>query len=197
MNPISLKDLNHIQSKIINDFGYRTQTHKRVEDINDCIEWVYVTTESKNFTGIGVYPSDDYDTKTAFIYSNYCTNSPNSCYRSLVNFETNGLYFYNNLDYKINTSWHDELHNNYVKTPHSPTCVMIYGEYKFIPIKMFNNIDSLIKIGMYHWNRLNKQYLKLKTGLTDKNKEFVEHIKLKNKCKIVNKRMNDFKRDFL
>ena len=125
------------------------------------------------------------------------TNSPNSCYRSLVNFETNGLYFYNNLDYKINTSWHDELHNNYVKTPHSPTCVMIYGEYKFIPIKMFNNIDSLIKIGMYHWNRLNKQYLKLKTGLTDKNKEFVEHIKLKNKCKIVNKRMNDFKRDFL
>ena len=111
--------------------------------------------------------------------------------------ETNGLYFYNNLDYKINTSWHDELHNNYVKTPHSPTCVMIYGEYKFIPIKMFNNIDSLIKIGMYHWNRLNKQYLKLKTGLTDKNKEFVEHIKLKNKCKIVNKRMNDFKRDFL
>lgn len=196
MNLLSLNDLNHIQSKIINDFSYRTQKHKLVDN-DDCFEWINVTDGSKHFTGIGVYPSDDYDTKTAFIYSNYCTNSPNSCYRSLVNFETNGLYFYNNLDYKINTSWHDELNNNYIKTPRTPTCVMIYGEYKFIPIKLFSDIHSYIRFGMYHWKRLNAQYLKLKEELPNKNKEFVDHIKFKNKCKMVNKRMSAFKRDFL
>lgn len=199
MDTISLKDLEHIRATIATDYGYRIQKHKLINNDHE-LKWVNVSEGSKTFTGIGVYPGDDFDnTNKKYIYSNYNTNTPNSNYRTLVSFELTGLYFYNNLELKLNTSWHDELelNNDYVKTPRTPICIMIYGEYKFIPIKMFNNIDSFIKIGMYHWNRLNKQYLKLKEELPNKNKEFVDHIKLKNKCKLVNKRMNDFKRDFL
>lgn len=197
MNMISLKDLDHIRTVIATDYGYRIQPHKLINNDHE-LKWVNVSEGSRTFTGIGVYPSDDFDNyDKKYIYSNYNTNSPNSAYRTLVSFEHNGLCFYNNLEFKLNTSWLDEMNQDYTRPAGwKPSFMRIYGEYKFIPIKMFTDIHSFIRIGMYHWNRLNKQYLKLKEEMPAKNKEFLDQLNLKNKNKIITKRLNAVEKDF-
>jgi len=197
MNTLSLKDLEHIRAVIATDYGYRFQKHNLINNDHE-LRWVNVSEGSKTFTGIGVYPGDDFDSSNKkYIYSNYNTNSPKSNYRTLVSFELTGLCFYNNLELKLNTSWLDEMNPDYQRPKDwKPSFMKIYGEYKFIPIKLFSDIHSYIRIGMYHWNRLNKKYLELKEELPIKNQEFLDQLNLKNKNKIIAKRLKDAEKDF-
>lgn len=197
MDTLFLKDLEHIKTVIATKYDYRYQKHKLINNDHE-LRWVNVSEGSKAITGIGVYPEDDFDeSNKEYIYSNYNTNSPHSNYRTLVSFEDSGLYFYNNLELKLNTSWLDEMNPNYQRSKGwKPTFIIIYGEYKFIPIKLFSDIHSYIRIGMYHWNRLNKKYLELKAEKPMKNKEFLDQLNLKNKNKMIAKRLNAVEKDF-
>ena len=144
------------------------------------------------------------DTSYGFFHSNYDFRSTknwihNKTYSTIndkslntlldLDFERQGIYYYENLELGINNEWKN--HPDYWD---GTTCIM--GEYIFKPFEVFKNDDQVIAFCTAKYKMLDNKYKTLLNELSNKTAKTWSNLIIQKKKKKAKTKIRELQEDF-